>query len=147
MCGGGSSPETQTVNQVRELPDWAQPYAEALLQSGMESLNQLPQQYTGMRVAPMNMDQNTALGMISGRATQGAPDEIAARQQATSTLLGDYLNSGPAAGYQTQVAQNPFMGANPYLQQYVQQGMQDMAGAYSTGVAAQTDAAASRNNM
>ncbi len=131
MCFGASSGNS-TVNQVRELPGWAQPYAESLLQSGMNVINQEPvANYQGMRVAPMNQAQQVGLSMMQGRALSGAPDEIAARQQATATAQGGYLGA------------NPWLSA-PYTEQAINQNAQAMGRGYATGTAAQLDASAAR---
>lgn len=129
---GGGGGGTQTVNQIRELPAWAQPYAESLLQSGMNVINNEPSNvYNAMRVAPMNQAQQVGLSMMQGRALSGAPDETAARQQATATAQGGYLGA------------NPWLSA-PYTQQAINQNAQAMGRGYATGTAAQLDAAAAR---
>lgn len=127
MCG--SSGGTQT--QVKELPAWAQPYAENLLQSGSQAINQPVQDYEGMRVAPMNQQQQAALSMQAGRALSGSPDEMAARQQAMATAQGGYLGA------------NPWLN-NDYTAQAINQNADAMGRAYSTGTAAQLDTAAAR---
>ena len=127
--GGGSGSTTQT--QVKEMPAWAQPYAEGLLQNGMGAINQPMQPFQGMRVAPMNQAQQVGLSMIQGRALSGAPDETAARQQATATAQGGYLGA------------NPWLSA-PYTQQAIEQNAQSMGRGYATGTAAQLDSAAAR---
>jgi hypothetical protein len=129
MGKGGGGDTTQT--QVKEMPEWAQPYAENLLQSGMNAINQPVQTFEGMRVAPMNQAQQVGLSMIQGRALSGAPDEMAARQQATATARGGYLGA------------NPWLGA-PYTQQAIEQNAQSMGRGYATGTAAQLDSAAAR---
>jgi hypothetical protein len=127
MGGGGGG--TQTV--TKELPAWAQPYAESYLNSGMQALQEPVQQFQGMRVAPVNDAQQAALSMVEGRALGGAPDEIAARQQATNTLTGGYLNA------------NPWL-ADPYTGAAIEQNAQSMGRGYAVGTAAQLDAAAAR---
>jgi hypothetical protein len=69
--------------------------------------------------------------MIEGRALSGAPDETAARQQATATAQGGYLGA------------NPWLSA-PYTQQAIEQNAQSMGRGYATGTAAQMDSAAAR---
>ena len=153
--GGGDSNVTQT--QVKEMPAWAQPYAQDLLGSGMNSINQPVQPFQGMRVAPMNQAQQVGLSMIQGRALSGSPDETAARQQSLATAQGGYLGSNPYAGlnspYQSEQylnMANPYSQmANPYLsepytQNAIEQNAQSMARGYATGTAAQMDSAASR---
>jgi len=128
--GGGSDNVTQT--QVKEMPAWAQPYAQDLLGSGMNAINQPVQPFQGMRVAPMNQAQQVGLSMIKGRALSGSPDETAARQQATATAQGGYLGA------------NPWLSA-PYTQQAIDQNAQSMGRGYATGTAAQLDAASARS--
>lgn len=140
--GGGGS---QTVNQIRELPDFAKPYAQSLLNTGMQAINQPVQDYQGQRIAGMSSPQQQGLQNIVNRATYGAPDEMAARGQATDTLSGAYLSSNPAIQAPTYVGTNPYAGANSYLDSLISKNAGDMANAYRTGIAAQTDAAASRD--
>jgi len=125
--GGGDSTQTQ----VKEMPSWAQPYAENLLQTGMGAINQPMQPFQGMRTAPMNQAQQVGLSMVEGRALNGAPDATAARQQAMATAQGGYLGA------------NPWLSA-PYTQMAIDQNAQSMGRGYATGTAAQLDAAAAR---
>lgn len=134
--GGGGGDTTQT--QVKELPAWAQPYAEDFLQTGMGAINQPVQPFQGMRVAPMNQSQQVGLSMIKGRALSGAPDETAARQQATATAQGAYLDKNP---YATMA--NPYL-SEPYTQYAIDQNAQSMGRGYATGTAAQMDSASAR---
>jgi hypothetical protein len=127
--GGGGGGGTQT--QVRELPAWAQPYAENLLSSGMNAINQPVQAYEGMRVAPQNAWQQAALSGVAGRALSGAPDEIAARQQNLATQSGQYLGA------------NPWLN-NDYTQRAIEANAQSMGRGYATGTAAQLDSSAAR---
>ena len=127
--GGDSGGGTQT--QVKELPAWAQPYAENLLQTGMQAINQPPQTYTGMRVAPQNAWQQEGLSMAAGRALSGSPDEIAARQQNTATQSGMYLGA------------NPWLNQD-YTQKAIEANAQSMGRGYAGGTAAQLDSAAAR---
>ena len=128
--GGGSG--TQQVTSTKEVPTWAQPYAQDLLSTGGAAINQPVDPYTGQRVAPLNQAQQVGLSMVQGRALSGAPDETAARQQATATAQGGYLGA------------NPWLSA-PYTQQAIDQNAQSMARGYATGTAAQLDSAAARS--
>jgi hypothetical protein len=125
--GGGDS----TVTQVKEMPAWAQPYAENLLQSGMQAINQPPLEFNGMRVAPQNAWQQQGLSMAAGRALSGSPDETAARQQNLATQSGQYLGA------------NPWLGQD-YTQKAIDANAQSMGRGYATGTAAQLDTAAAR---
>jgi hypothetical protein len=130
-CCGADGGGNQQVTTTKEVPTWAQPYAQGLLQSGSAAINQPVDQFTGMRVAPMNQAQQAGLSMIEGRALSGSPDEMAARQQAMGTAQGGYLGA------------NPWLSA-PYTQQAIEQNAQSMGRGYATGTAAQLDSAASR---
>ena len=122
---------TDTFTTVNEVPEWAKPYFEGFLKSGMNAVGQPVQPFQGMRVADLNQAQEIALSMIKGRALNGAPDEIAARQQAMATAQGGYLGA------------NPWLTA-PYTEQAINQNAQSMGRGYATGTAAQNDAAAAR---
>lgn len=129
--GGGGGGGDQTVTQVKEMPAWAQPYAENLLQSGMQAIETPVQEYQGMRVAPLNAWQQQGMSMAAGRALSGAPDEIAARQQNLATQTGQYLGA------------NPWLG-NDYTQRAIEANAGAMGRGYATGTAAQLDASAAR---
>ena len=129
--GGGGGGGDQTVTQVKEMPSWAQPYAENLLKSGMNAINTPQQEYAGMRVAPQNQWQQTGLSMAAGRALSGAPDETAARQMNLATQRGDYLGA------------NPWLGQD-YTQKAIDANAQSMGRGYATGTAAQLDTSAAR---
>ena len=131
MGGGGGGSGSQTVTQVKEMPAWAQPYAQNLLESGMQAIEVPVQEYQGMRVAPQNAWQQQAMSMAAGRALSGAPDEIAARQQNLATQTGQYLGA------------NPWLGQD-YTQRAIDANAQSMGRGYATGTAAQLDAAAAR---
>ena len=130
--GRSSGDSNVTQTQVKEMPEWAQPFAKDFLTSGMNAINQPVQPFQGMRVAPMNQAQQVGLSMIKGRALSGSPDETAARQQATATAQGGYLGA------------NPWLSA-PYTQQAIDQNAQSMGRGYATGTAAQLDAASARS--
>jgi hypothetical protein len=141
MSSGGGSSGTQTTTQ--ELPAWAQPYAEQILQQGSAlSQQQLPQ-YTGQTVAGLTDSQNQALQMIQQQATQGS----SAVNSANSAVTGMLNNGGnpytgttanPYASQTTAVGTNPYIGQNPYLAQQVATAQGQTADAYNTGTASQT---------
>jgi hypothetical protein len=64
--------------------------------------------YTGSTVAQLNPYQTGAYNAIAGRAISGSPVNNAAGQEITRTLSGGYLNN------------------NPYLDQLVNQGQNDV---------------------
>lgn len=135
--GGGSTTTTQ------ELPAWAQPYAQQLLQRGADLSNQTVPQYTGQTVAGLNGTQTGAIAGITGAASN---------QASTSNAAMDYYKSltGNPNGFSIT---NPYTGNvsastaadayadpsnNPYLAQTVAASNQQITDAYQNGTAADT---------
>ena len=135
--GGGSTTTTQ------ELPSWAQPYAEQLLQRGAALSNQTVPQYTGQTVAGLNGTQTGAISGLTGAASN---------QASTSNAAMDYYKSltGNPNGFSIT---NPYTGNvsastaadayadpsnNPYLAQTVAASNQQITDAYQNGTAADT---------
>ena len=117
MSGGGSS---QTV--VSSLPAWVEPYGQQYLSQAAQ-VSSLPyQQYTGQRVAGLNVAQKTAMDAIQQRAMQGSPVMSAGGQNLQATLSGQYL------------------GANPYLQNQIDASAQDTIRNYNLSVRPQQQA-------
>lgn len=122
MSGGGGSSNTTTSTEVK-LPAWHEPFVKAVDQQAYNISQQPYQEYGGTRVAPLDPYQQAGLAMTASRGMNN-PLSGAAQQQATSTLRGDYLNP----------FSNPMWGP----------ASQELANAYKTGIAAQTDAAFSK---
>jgi hypothetical protein len=133
MSGGGSS-GTQTTTQ--ELPSWAQPYAQQILQQGSDLSQQAIPQYTGQTVAGLSDAQNQALQMIQQQATTGSSAVDSANTAMTGILNGS--NNASYTPTTTAVGTNPYIGQNPYLAQQVQTAQGQAAQNYATGTAAQT---------
>ena len=110
-------------------PDWLQPYWQNYLQRTQALTNNPMPVYNGPLVAPWNQNQNTAAGMMNQFATNG-------------TVAGNAANS--AIARQANGVGNPYAGDNPYLQGVIDNSNADIAKAYATGTAAQTDASAAR---
>ncbi|SPA24583.1 conserved hypothetical protein [Cupriavidus taiwanensis] len=125
--GGKSGGGTQTTKV--ELPDYARPYAEQLMQRSADLSNQEVPQYGGQLTAGLNGDHQAAIDAIRQRATAGSPLVNAARGSLTNIASGN-------AGYQS--AANPYMGDNPYLDASINKTLGDMATNYATGTGAQT---------
>lgn len=137
--GGGGTNVTKF-----EAPDYVQPYAKEYLRAVGEQVNRPYEQFQGITTAPWNQYQNQGAGLAVNRATNGAPDINAARNQTTNTLSGQYQN--PYADVRTYVPGNPYADAqNPELQNQINYALDDTVSAYRRGTAAQTDAAASRD--
>lgn len=94
----------------------------------------------GSDKAVAGLDRNQKRGIdeiynMSMDPARYAPDTAAGRQQNTDTAQGKYLGANEYAQ-----KQNEFAGFNPYFRQNVQSGLDDMAGAYEKGTAADTRA-------
>lgn len=113
--GGSSAPDHTTT--TTELPQWAQPYAQQLLNRGANLSNQNMPVYTGQRTADMNGMQTAGMNMIQQRAQNGSPVVNAGQQNLTDTLNGTYLNSG-----------------NPYLSKAIDAASQDVTRNYDAAV-------------
>lgn len=140
--GGGSSPAPANTTQVqtKEIPTWAQPYAQDLLTRGSALSNQPYESYQGQQIADMTQQQRDALGNIQNRAMNGSPEEANSRQNYNDTMSGKFLDPS----------------SNPYLQANVSQvnndtinGMQKFSrdnGAFgNTGVQEATAKALAQN--
>ena len=133
--GGSSAPSNTTSTTTTELPAWAQPYSQQLLQRGVALSNQSMPVYTGQRSADLNSNQTQAMQMTANRAANGDANINAGASQLQSTLNGDYL--GYSAGT------NPYAGDNPYLQSTIDAASQDATRNYNGAVNA-TDATMAR---
>ena len=114
----GSSTTTQN------MPPEFQPLASAVGQRGVDIGNMAYQPYQYNRTAGFNPYQFAGMDMTAERAQQqgGLPQQ--AEQNLGQTLSGNYLGSG-----------NPYAGANPYLEQNIQNTMGDMSRTYNQQVA------------
>jgi hypothetical protein len=140
---------TQTSTGTSGPSAMTQPYWDQYLkQMGQLTANGTVPVYGGQRVADMNGAQNTALDMGYNLATGGSPAQNMANAQITAQASGAITNpyattQNPWEGQQNSFMgqTNPYAGDNPYLHQMASGVANDMASAYATGTAAQTDAA------
>lgn len=144
--GGGkapSAPTNQTVTQTN-LPEYARPYFERLLDRTEVESNQGYVPYQGQRTAGFTGDQQAGFGVVRDAATGGAPDIGTARDvagQAAGAALG-------TTGFQSRdVNVGMFDGnaASRYMSPYMDQVVaRQQAGArrnFLEGQAARDDAA------
>jgi hypothetical protein len=96
--GGSSAPDHTTT--TTELPAWAQPYSQQLLERGADLSNQGMPVYQGPRTAALNGMQTGGMKMAADRALNGSAVVNAGQQNLQDTLGGTYLNAG-----------NPYLGA------------------------------------
>lgn len=114
---GGSSPSNTTSTTTTELPAWAQPYSQDLLNRGAAlSSNPMPV-YTGQRTAGLNSMQTSGMQMATSRATNGDANVNAGSQNLQDTLNGSYLS-----------------GSNPYLSSAIDAASQDTTRNYDAAV-------------
>lgn len=125
--GGGGGGGTQTTRV--ELPDYAQPYAQNLMNRASFWADMPVPQYDGQMTAGLNSDHYAAMDAIRNRALNGSPDINAARGNLAATMEGQYFTPATA---------NPYSGPNPYLDQAIQKTQGDIARNYAAGTGAQT---------
>lgn len=135
--GGGGS---QTTKQ--ELPDYAQGYAQQILQRGSDLSNQQMPQYQGQLVAGLTDGQQQAINGVNNLASQSNPTLNAANNAATQIANGasnPYQTSNQYIGQNVQASQNPYATMqNPYLDAQVNKAQTDITNQYKNGTAAQT---------
>lgn len=136
--GGGGGTTTTTQN----LPDWAQPYAQQLLQRGSDLSNTAQPQYTGQTVAGLSPTQQQGVD-ASGQSLAQAGANVG---QANAWRNGVLNSSGPQINnpYTGNVTASTAADAyadpsnNPYLQGVLNQSNQAITNAYSSVTAPQT---------
>ena len=122
MSGGAPSNTTSTT----ELPGWAQPYAQSLLQRGASLSDQTMPVYNGQRSADLNGYQTTGMDMVANRAINGSAEVQAGSNQLQNTVNGGYLGYSPG--------QNQYQGQNPYLQSMIDKSARGITQQYNTAV-------------
>lgn len=113
---GSSAPDHTTT--TTELPAWAQPYSQELLQRGSNLSNQNMPVYTGQRTADMNGMQTNGMQMIANRAQNGSAVVNAGQQGVSDTLGGKYMMGN----------------SNPYLSSAIDAASQDVTRNYMGAV-------------
>jgi len=89
---------TDVTSQTSKSAPWnvQQPYLKFLFDQAKKTYGSGgPDYYPDSTVAPFSPMQETGLGMLENRATQGSPVNQAAQGYTTDVLQGDYLNSNP----------------------------------------------------
>lgn len=140
--GGGGSTTTTT-----ELPGWAQPYAQQLLQRGADLSNQTMPTYGGQMVAGLTPEQQAGISGISGYAGNAAGLANTATDYYQSLVNGGNPTTNPFTGNVTaSTIANPFTDPanNPYLAAQVAGANKQITDAYSN-VTAPTTLAQFRN--
>lgn len=141
MSSGGSGGGGNTTTTT-ELPSWAQPYAQDLLQRGSDLSNTTVPQYGGQTVAGMNGTQDAAIGganwaAMNAQNTSNNAANFASRvtnsgaPQVANPYTGNIQASTAAESYA-----NP--ANNPYLAQSVADANQQITQAYNSSTAPST---------
>lgn len=146
MSSKSSTPSNTTT--TTELPTWAQPYAQQLLQRGSDLSNTTIPTYSGQMVAGMNDTQNAGVANASNNANNASNLSDAASQYYQSLTGGSgYQASNPYTGNVTAAqATSSYTDPsnNPYLAQSVNAANQQITDAYNN-VTAPTTLAQFRN--
>lgn len=162
--GGGSSNSQPTTSQVNQsnLPEYARPYFENLLNRTEAQSQEAYQTYPGQRIAGQNDNQQQANSLVQGIAANGSPDIGSARSQldATGQTIGG-LQNFQGGNFQSQY--NPesydpmaFRSQNfggrsaaqymsPYMDQVVQRQSDAATRAFQEGQGARDTQAISNN--
>lgn len=114
MSGSSAPPAVtaSTSTTTKEIPSWAQPAAQNLLDRGTQLSNTPYEIYGGQRIADMTQQQQTGLQQVQNTAMNGSPEQNAARQNYTDTMSGKYLSPD----------------SNPYLRGMVNTALNDVQG-------------------
>lgn len=144
MGGGGGGPTQSQVTQTN-LPEYARPYFENLMQRTEEVSQQPYQSYTGPRIAGFTQNQQTGANIVKDIAAKGAPDLETAR----SAFGGTQDVAQGLAGYQPGTIQSQYQqqGYRPtgYQSQTFGQGAADYySSPYMQNVVERQQAAANR---
>jgi len=130
--GGGGSTTQNTVAQFTPPSYTVAPWQNYVSNATNLAGQGLPV-YTGQTVAGPSQQQQLGTNMLSSLATQGSP-----LQNAGQAGLTDILQGGGANPY--AAVDNPYIGNNQALDQYVNQSNQQLANAYATGTGAEMSA-------
>jgi hypothetical protein len=113
----GGAPSDTTSKTTTELPAWAQPYSQSLLQRGAALSDQPMAVYQGQRTANLNGAQTQGMQMIQNRAQNGSAPVQAGQQNLMDTLNGKFMG-----------------GSNPYLGQAIDRASEDVTRNYQGAV-------------
>lgn len=160
MGGGGSSGPTQSQVTQTNLPEYARPYFENLLNRTEAVSQQQYVPYTGARIAGFNPDQQASAQMTRNIAAQGSPDLQSARgafggaqdvaqnlaNYQPGTIQSQYQQQGyRPTGYQSQRFSQAAADyySSPYMQNVVERQQAAANRAFQEGQAARDQQAIS----
>jgi len=124
MGSSSKTPKNTTQQVTQQLPEYARPYAEQLMQrsAGLSEKEYTP--YEGQRIADLNANQLSGINNTQDQATSGFQGQQEVGDLYQQTVRGDFMNPE----------------SNPYLGHTFDAAATKMADAYKSGTAAQTDA-------
>jgi len=137
--GGGSSGSTTNTT---ELPSWAQPYAQQLLQQGSSLSQQSIPQYGGQTVAGLSGNQTGALGAQAtatgnaGNLASSASNLASQYGSASGPSISNPYTGNVTASTAADAYANP--SNNPYLSQEMGATNQAITQAYNSSTAPST---------
>tara|TARA_R110000868_G_C10896098_1_gene763956 strand:- start:295 stop:1275 length:981 start_codon:yes stop_codon:yes gene_type:complete len=117
--GGGGGP-TQTTTNTSNLPEYAQPYYERMMERAESESNQNYVGYQSPRLAGFAPDQTAGFGITRNIAARGTPQTEAAGQIAGAAAARGFASSGYRAN---PIEQSSFGSeqAEQYMSPYMQQ--------------------------
>ena len=133
----GSKGGDQTT-QTSQVSKQFSPLASEVAARGSQMGNLPYTPYSGMLTQPFNPYQNTGFDMTANRAQQSGGLPAQSEAALSNVLSGGSMGAqrtNPYADSSTSVGSNPYAGANPYLEQNIQNTMGDMTKAYNQNVA------------
>jgi hypothetical protein len=152
FVGGGMSSSGsgggQSTSTTQNLPSWAQPYAQQLLQRGADLSNTTTPQYGGQMVAGLSPQQQAGISQTGqvAQGTQGLADTASQYYQQLSGGAGPQVSNPFTGNVTASTIANPFTDPsnNPYLAASVAGANKQITDAYSN-VTAPTTLAQFRN--
>jgi len=147
MGGGGSKNTTTTT--VAEPPKWSVPYFKDFYSNTMDLASQPYDPYTGQIVADFSDQQIMGMDMAQQAAMAGTPyADMAGATGANimgtgiNNMMVDYGGGNPYLGATNQFTDsvgqtgiNPFLGANPYLENMIDQSASSVMDKYMNSTA------------
>lgn len=142
MSSGGGGGNSGSSTTTQELPAWAQPYAQNLLQRGSDLSNTTVPQYGGQTVAGLSGTQQAGINGVSNATTNAGSLANVGDGWASQVMGASGPNiSNPYTGnVQASTAANSFADPanNPYLANSVNAANQQITDQYTNSTAPTT---------
>lgn len=145
MGGGGSGAPTTSTTNTTNLPEYARPYFERLLDRTEAASNRNYESYTGPRIAGFGQDQGAGFQAVRNIANQGAPDLNYARgatDAATTAGLGTTGYRANEIGVDRQFGgDDASRYMSPYMQNVIERAQAGARREFAEGQAQRDDPA------